>query len=133
MLVLLLVLLLLVLLLPPLLLACCLLSACCCLLPAATAMSALQVQFLKTDDDAEWELSWCDEFDGDTVNVSKWRVADGGTHGDELELYSKEAVYLLFLRGTVDRDYTTVPLRNSRTQIRPIIRRLITPGCFSYG
>ena len=44
-------------------------------------------------DDTEWELSWSDEFEEAEVNASNWRVADGGTHGDELELYCKDEVF----------------------------------------
>lgn len=43
---------------------------------------------------SEWVLTFSEEFDGSTVNASRWRVADGGTHGDELELYTKDDVFV---------------------------------------
>ena len=38
---------------------------------------------------SEWVLTFSEEFDGSTVNASRWRVADGGTHGDELSCTPK--------------------------------------------
>lgn len=40
-----------------------------------------------------WRLTWHDEFDGDSIDTTKWTVYDNRTHGPkELQLYVKEAV-----------------------------------------
>eukprot|EP01052_Picozoa_sp_SAG31_P010601 SAG31_NODE_584_length_13886_cov_96.615000_10_plen_1291_part_00 len=42
-----------------------------------------------------WRLTFSDDFDGESLNSSRWSVADGGTHGaNELELYLAEDVWV---------------------------------------
>ena len=44
---------------------------------------------------SDWTLTFEDNFDGDTLNSSRWNVANNMTHGPlELQLYVSEEVYL---------------------------------------
>jgi hypothetical protein len=42
-----------------------------------------------------WRLAWAEEFNGATLNASRWNVRQNGTHGDlEQQLYVSDAVTL---------------------------------------
>ncbi|GJM24423.1 MAG: hypothetical protein DHS20C16_08380 [Phycisphaerae bacterium] len=44
---------------------------------------------------AEWDLFWADEFDGSTIDTSKWRVEDiHQVKNNELQYYAPDDVYL---------------------------------------
>lgn len=42
--------------------------------------------------DVQWELVWSDEFDGDSLDESKWSYRLGGAYNDEEQYYKKENV-----------------------------------------
>ncbi|MBI4845052.1 MAG: family 16 glycosylhydrolase [Candidatus Omnitrophica bacterium] len=46
-------------------------------------------------DSGKWRLIWHDEFDGETVDVSKWRIEDAALiKNNELQYYTPEDVYI---------------------------------------
>ena len=44
--------------------------------------------------DAAWRLTFADEFDAAGLNASNWKVAAGGTHGAEQQLYTADEVWV---------------------------------------
>lgn len=48
-----------------------------------------------TDDPDGWTLTWQDEFDGDSVDIDAWIIADGHwSHNGELQYYAPDEVYI---------------------------------------
>jgi beta-glucanase (GH16 family) len=86
-----------------------------------------------------WTLTFEDEFDGTTVNRTRWSVANGGAHGaNELELYIAEDVWVangaLTIRTRYNPTSCVVP-NASRTPGPSDGHRLDTEAHFSqrYG